>query len=386
MDVSKRKVVELFALADVQVDGPKPSDIQVHNQKFYRRFLSDGRLGLGESYQDGWWDCERIDELLFKMICAQKIITKHVQTPATIANVVWSKLSPHGAERRSKEIGNFHYDIGNELYEAILDPYFNYTCGYWEGGARSLEEAQIAKMDRICHKLRLKSGMKLLDIGCGWGGFSKFAAERYGAHVTGISISEEQLKRARELCNGLPVELRYLDYRNLDQTFDRITAIGMFEHVGNRYYRTFMEKVFSCLNDDGLFFLHTIGFNTSDFANPWLQKYIFPGCFVPSMKHISEAYEGLFVLEHLENIGYSYAKTLQCWDGNLEAHWEEIRRHNPSVYDDRFLRTWRYYLLSSVAGFRARKIQVWHLVFSKHGVGGGYVFPDPVLLAEGTSQ
>lgn len=379
MDVSKQKITELLSLAGIQVDGPEPHDIQVHNPSFYRRFLADGRLGLGESYQEGWWDCERIDEFVYKIICAREVITRHVQTPSTIASVVGSKLLPHGSRWRSEEIGKFHYDIGNDLYEAILDPYFNYTCGYWDGGAKSLEEAQIAKMDRICRKLGLKPGMTLLDIGCGWGGFAKFAAERYGAQVTGISISEEQLKYARWLCEGLPVELRYLDYRNLNQTFDRVTTIGMFEHVGKRFYRTFLEKVRSCLNDDGLFLLHTIGFNTSDFSNPWLQKYIFPGCFVPSMKHIAEAYEGLFVLEHMENIGHSYARTLQCWYDNLESHWDEISSHDQAKYDEHFLRTWRYYLLSSVAGFRARKIQLWHFVFSKQGVEGGYVFSDPVL-------
>jgi cyclopropane-fatty-acyl-phospholipid synthase len=375
MSFFERKVTELFSLAGVQINGSEPFDIQVHNQDFFRRFLTDGRLGLGESYMDGWWDCEKIDEMLYRLITAEKVIVSHVRTPKTLLNMFVSKIVPHGGKWRSQEIGKFHYDIGNELYERILDPYMNYTCGYWAGGATTLEQAQHDKMDRICTKLTIKPGMKLLDIGCGWGGFAKYAAENYGAHVTGISISEEQLKYARKLCAGLETEFKYLDYRDLNEYFDRITTIGMFEHVGFQYYRTFLEKVHSSLTDDGIFVLHTIGFNTSDFKNPWLQKYIFPGCFVPSLKHVAEAYEGLFVLEHVENIGFDYAKTLLSWYDNLEKSWKEIQAFDPEKYNERFFRTWRYYLLSSVAGFHARKIQLWQFVFSKNGVEGGYVFP-----------
>lgn len=375
MDFFERKVTELFSLAGVQINGSEPYDVKVNNQDFFRRFLTDGRLGLGESYMDGWWDCEEIDVMLYKLITAEKVIVSHVQTPKTMLNMLASKVIPHGNKWRSQEIGKFHYDIGNELYEKILDPYFNYTCGYWAGGAANLEEAQIAKMDRICQKLMIKPGMKLLDIGCGWGGFAKYVAEEYGAYISGISVSEEQLKYARKLCEGLQTEFHFLDYRDLNETFDRITTIGMLEHVGLKYYRNFMEKVHSSLTDDGIFVLHTIGFNTSDFKNPWLQKYIFPGCFVPSIKHVAEAYEGLFVLEHVENIGFDYEKTLLSWYDNLERYWKEIQAFDPEKYNERFFRTWRYYLLSSAAGFRARKIQLWQFVFSKNGMEDGYVFP-----------
>jgi cyclopropane-fatty-acyl-phospholipid synthase len=324
---------------------------------------------------DGWWDCERIDEMMHRVYTAEKLIVDHINTPSTIIKALPSKLLPHGSKWRSKEIGKFHYDIGNDFYEAILDPYFNYTCGYWAGGARTLEDAQIAKMDRICRKLRLQPGMKLLDIGCGWGGFAKFAAERYGVHVTGISVSEEQLKHARKLCEGLDVEVKYLDYRNLEEKFDRITTIGMIEHVGPRYYRAFMEKVSSCLSHGGIFVLHTLGFNTSDYKNPWLQKYIFPGGFIPSLRHIARAHDGLLTEEHIENIGYDYCKTLLCWCNNLEKNWDYIQSRNPEKYDERFFRTWRFYLLATAAGFLVGKALVWHFVFSKGWVEGGYAFP-----------
>jgi len=375
MNFFERKVTDLFSLAGVKIGGTERHDITVHDPRFYRRFLTDGRLGLGESYMDGWWDCERIDEMMLRVYTAEKLIVDHLHTPSTLIKTLFSKFLPHGSKWRSKEIGKFHYDIGNDFYEAILDPYFNYTCGYWGGAAKTLDDAQISKMDRICRKLKLKPGMKLLDIGCGWGGFAKFAAERYGVHVTGISISEEQLKHARRLCKGLNVDFRYLDYRYLSGTFDRVTTIGMIEHVGPRYYRPFMEKVESSLVDGGIFVLHTLGFNTSDYKNPWLQKYIFPGGFIPSLRHIAQAHEGLFSTEHVENIGYDYAQTLLCWFDNLEKNWADLQSRNPEKYDERFFRTWRYYLLATSAGFLVGKALVWHFVFSKGWVDGGYVFP-----------
>nr|MDP2192608.1 cyclopropane fatty acyl phospholipid synthase [Rhodoferax sp.] len=376
MDFFEKKVRQLLNASGIQVGGSNLGDIEVKNPAFYRRFLTDGRLGLGESYMDGWWECDRIDVMLFKILSAQETIIKHVQTPETLARVLLSKIMPYGSVGRSSEIGKFHYDIGNELYGKILDPYWNYTCGYWQGGAENLEQAQLHKMERICQKLKLSPGMTLLDIGCGWGGFSKYAAEKYGAHVTGISISQKQIEQAKEFCAGLPIDIRYLDYRDLHEKYDRISTIGMIEHVGKKYYRGFMEKVSESLKDDGIFCLHTIGFNTSDYNNPWLDKYIFPGCYVPSIRQIGQAYEGLFVLEHVENIGYSYAKTLRCWYDNFERHWAEVQRNDPVKYNDIFYRTWRYYLLSCIGGFEARKIQLWQFVFSKNGIKGGYVFPQ----------
>jgi len=372
----ERTVTELLDLAGVSVNGHEAHDITVHDRRFFERFLLDGRMGLGESYVDGWWDCERVDELLLRLITARERIVSHVKTPRTILRMLAARLAPHGNTWRSKEIGEFHYDVGNELFERILDSHMNYSCGYWRGGARTLEEAQRQKMDRICRKLKLEPGMRLLDIGCGWGGFAKFAAENYGVRVTGVSISKEQVKYAEELCRGLPVDFQLCDYREIEGVFDRISAIGMFEHVGRRYYRTFMEQVASRLTPDGIFLLHTIGFNTSDFNNPWLQKYIFPGCFVPSLKHVGDAYEDLMVLEHVENIGYDYAPTLLAWYDKLVRHWPELVAQDAQKYDERFLRIWQYYLLSCVAGFKARKIQLWQFAFGNEGVQGGYSFVE----------
>lgn len=375
MSYYERKATELFASAGIQVDGPAPHDIQVNDRRFYRRFLSGGRTGIGESYMDGWWDCERLDEMFFKIFSAQKLIVSHIQTPETLAMIFLGKMLPHGSLLRSHEIGEHHYDIGNELYVRMLDPYMMYSCGVWEDDVQTLADAQQTKLKRLCEKLQLEAGMRVLDIGCGWGGFAKFAIENYGVTVEGISVSRAQIDYAKRFCAGLAAEFRYQDYRHLQGEYDRIISIGMFEHVGKRYFRTYMEKVHACLSEDGLFVLHTIGFDTSDFKNPWLQKYIFPGCYVPSLKHIGDAYEGLFVLEHVENIGHNYNNTLLHWFENFVDGWPDIRNHSPEKYDDRFYRMWKYYLLSNAPGFRARKIQVWQFVFSRSGVKGGYRLP-----------
>jgi len=374
MAVFQKKVTDLLSLAGVQVNGPNPYDIEVLDSRFYKRFLIDGRLGLGESYQDGWWECDRIDEMLHRIFSAEKLIVRHVKTATTLIEMAMGKVVPHGSRSRSHEIASFHYDLGNDFYSKILGKYPAYSCGYWADGAKTLEDAQVSKMDRICKKLHLEPGMSLLDIGCGWGAFAKYAAENYGVRVTGVSVSGEQIKYAIEACSEVDATFLKMDYRDIDGTYDRVASIGMFEHVGPSYYGTFFQKVYSCLKDGGLFLLHTLGFPTSNYSNPWLQKYIFPGGFIPSLSHVAKACEGNFIPEHIENIGYGYSKTLQCWCDNLERNWGKIHAINPTKYDDLFFRTWRYYLLATSAGFLVSKALVWHFVFSKNGVDGGYVF------------
>ncbi len=371
---TKSKVTELLSIAGITVNGDKEYDIQVRDERFYQAFLSHGRMGMGESYMDKWWDCQDLNMLFTRIFTAKSEIVAHVKTPEAILMALLGKLMPYGSKARSKHVGEFHYDLGNELYEAFLDPYLQYTCGYYQGGAATLNEAQEAKLARICQKLKLEKGQRLLDIGCGWGGLMKYAAEHYGIDVTGISISKEQLAYAEKNCQGLPATLKFQDYRDLNDQFDRITTVGMIEHVGKDYYREFFECVRRNIKPDGIFLLHTIGYNTSDFKNPWLQKYIFPGCYVPSIKQIGEAYEGLFVLEHVENIGFSYQQTLLHWYDNFEKAWPVLSQTYPQKYDERFYRMWRYYLLSCASGFGVRAIQLWQFVFSPNGVNGGYVF------------
>jgi cyclopropane-fatty-acyl-phospholipid synthase len=220
--------------------------------------------------------------------------------------------------------------------------------------------------------LNLEPGMRVLDIGCGWGGAAKFAAERYGVKVVGITVSQEQEKAARELCQGLPVEIHLQDYRDINGVFDRVYSIGMFEHVGYKNYSTYMRVVVDRLKKDGLFLLHTIGANASYISNDaWVERYIFPNSMLPSQQQIAAAIEGKFVIEDWHNFGPDYDKTLLHWWKNFENHWNSLKDN----YDERFYRMWRYYLLTFAGAFRARHNQLWQIVMSPKGTSGRYHAP-----------
>jgi cyclopropane-fatty-acyl-phospholipid synthase len=374
-DVFERRTRELLTLADVEVDGGRPWDIAVHDDAFYRRVLSGGSLALGESYMDGWWDCPRLDEFFHRVLRAG--LDRRVRTPGWLLAALRARLVNPQAPSRAYTIGERHYDLGDDLYRAMLDSRMVYSCGYWEGAA-TLDEAQEAKLELVCRKLGLAPGMRVLDIGCGWGGTAKFAADRCGVEVTGVTVSRQQAELARETCAGLPVEIHLQDYREVDGTFDRVLSLGMFEHVGCRNYRTFFETVRSRLHDDGLFLLHTIGTERSEtHGEPWTEKYIFPNSMLPSARQVAAAIEGVFVLEDWHNFGADYDRTLRCWFERFEAGWERLQGR----YDERFPRMWRYYLLSCAGAFRARRIHLWQLVLSPRGVPGGYRRPGPRAAA-----
>ena len=371
MDNSRHKLEQLLAFADVKIDGGRPWDPRIYDDNFYARVLAKGSLGLGESYMDGWWDCIRLDELFCRIIRAKlntKINSRREFLEILLKNKVFNlqKLS------RAYQIGQHHYDIGNELFRCMLGDRLIYSCGYWEN-ASTLDEAQEHKLDLVCRKLDLQPGMRVLDIGCGWGATAKFAAERYGVEVVGITVSKEQVKFGEELCQKLPVEIRFQDYRSLEGTFDRILSLGMFEHVGYKNYPTFIRIVRNCLEDDGLFLLHTIGQNRFSIAtNPWVERYIFPNSVLPSPKPICSAIEGVFVIEDWQNFGSDYDKTLMHWFRNFHENWNNLKEK----YDERFYRMWKYYLLSCAGIFRARETQLWQIVLSPTGVMGGYRAPQ----------
>lgn len=363
----RQSLTELFALADVRIDGDRPWDIHVHDEKFFPRVLAEGSLALGETYMDEMWDSRALDQCICNVLKAELDIKirklKHVLWSAFMAKVT-------NPQRRSKafEIGKRHYDRGNNLYRHMLDRRMTYSCGYWKDAA-TLDEAQEAKLELICRKIGLRPGMRVLDIGCGWGSFIKYAAEQYRVDAVGITVSEEQVKLGKEMCEGLPVDIRLQDYRELNEEFDCIVSVGMFEHVGEQNYRTFMRVVHRCLKTSGLFLLHTIGNNISvKDIDPWIKKYIFPNTMLPSSQQIASAAEGLFVLEDWHNFGIDYDKTLMSWYQNFTAAWEDIK----AQYDRRFYRMWTYYLLSCAGSFRARVNQLWQIVLSKEGVPGGY--------------
>lgn len=365
MSAARAAIESLLEGTQVALDGPNPWDIKVRDPSFFRRVLTTGSLGVGEAYMEGQWDCERLDQMLYRVFraAAEERLPKLLRFASALQTYI---INPQSRSRAFK-VGEQHYDIGDDLYQRMLDSRMIYSCAYWKD-AQDLDAAQEAKLDLVCRKLRLEPGMRVLDIGCGWGGAAQFAAERYGVSVTGVTVSKNQAETARERCKGLPVEIILQDYRELQGRFDRIFSIGMFEHVGLRNYRTYFEHARRLLADDGLMLLHTIGSNTSERANdPWIEKYIFPNSMLPSMAQIAEAVEGWFVIEDWHGFGPYYDRTLLAWYERFRAGWPEIAER----YGERFKRMWEFYLLSSAASFRARRIQLWQVLMSPKGVVGG---------------
>ena len=364
---NKDIVQSLLHDVGITINGNKPYDVQIHNTAFYKRVLKYGSLGLGESYIQGWWDCENLDQF-FHRIISFDVKSKIKQDWKLAAQISWRSLMYMGKKAKAFEVGEQHYDVGNDLYQTMLDKRMVYTCGYWKN-AKNLQEAQENKLDLVCKKIGLKSGQKVLDIGSGWGSFAGFAAEKYGVHAVGVTVSKEQKKFADTIYGEQQVETRLQDYRDINEKFDHIVSLGMFEHVGMRNYRQFMKIAHHSLKDDGLFLLHTIGGNKSVMAtDPWIEKYIFPNSMIPSIKQIGKSIEGLFVMEDWHNFGNDYDKTLMAWHENFENGWKELE----GKYTTEFYRMWRYYLLSCAGSFRARKNQLWQIVLSKNGVKRGY--------------
>jgi len=357
----------LLNIAEIKVNGNNPWDIQIYNDNFYKRVLTEGELGLGESYMDKWWETESIDQFIYRVLKA-KLNDKIKRNWKILLGYAKARIMNLQSLKRAFIIGEKHYDIGNELFRNMLDKIMNYSCAYWKN-AEDLDTAQENKLDLICKKLYLKPGMRVLDIGCGWGGFARYAAEKYNVKVVGITVSREQFKLGRELNEGLPVDIRLVDYRSINEKFDRIVSIGMIEHVGYKNYDEFFNVAEQCLKEDGLFLLQTIGNNKSvKSGDPWSEKYIFPNGMLPSIAQLSKNVEDKFVIEDLHNFGIYYDKTLMSWYKNFNKNWDKIKDN----YDERFYRMWKYYLLSCAGAFRARHNQLWQIVFSKDGIKDGY--------------
>jgi cyclopropane-fatty-acyl-phospholipid synthase len=367
----EKTVTGFFASAGITVNGSAPQDIKVHDPRFYRRFFSAGKLALGESYMDGWWDSTDLAQFFDKLYSSRAILEVKSKEYRTIAAALYAKIVPEGSITRSHEIADAHYSIDNDLFERMLDPRMVYSCGVWHYGAKNLAEAQEDKLELICRKLQLKSGMEVLDIGCGWGSFAKYAAERYGVAVTGITVSDAQAELARQNCARLPVDIQLTDYRKMTGQYDRIVSIGMFEHVGKRYFNTYFDVTQRLLKDDGISLLHTIGFFEKALtASPWLVKYIFPGGYIPVYADLAHSIQDCFVVEHFENIGAGYAPTFHAWYENFVTAWPDIKER----YDERFYRMWIYYLVYCEATFKHRVSHVWHFVMRKHNTRCVYSF------------
>lgn len=366
---AERTVRSLVASIGVEIDGERPFDLRVRDPRFYRRVLADGSLGLGESYMEGWWECDDLVEL-HSRILRSDLRERIRSSPGVLWTAAMARLGNRQSRRRSGFVAAAHYDQTVEAYRSMTDEYNTLSCAYWRG-AEDLDQAQENKLDLICRKVGVRPEHRVLDIGCGFGSFARFAAERYGCTVVGVNVSKEQVEVARELTRELPVEILHCDYRDTDAflgdgPFDAVVSMGMFEHVGAKNYRAYMEVAHRSLKDGGLFLLHTVGNNRSTLQNdPWFDRYIFPNGQLPSIRQIGEAIEGLLVLEDLHNFGPDYERTLRAWHERFDARWQRSR-------DDVFYRMWTYYLLSAAGTFRARDKQLWHLVLAKGGSPDGY--------------
>lgn len=375
----KQIIQDLLDEAGIIINGDRAWDITIHNEQFYQRIAHNTDLALGEAYMNNWWDCLDLDQFFYRIFKA------NLEKKALAHPKFWRNTLNHALFRgirrffnyqtkdKARLVGEQHYDIGNDLYKLMLDKRLVYTCAYWDN-AQTLDAAQEKKLELTCQKLHLRPGMRVLDIGCGWGSFAKYAAEQYGVSVVGVTISKKQIDLGHQLCAGLPIELRLQDYRDLLQEkagqFDRIVSLGMFEHVGYKNYRLYMQVAEHCLKDDGLFLLHTIGSNRSNTAasSHWINTYIFPNSQLPSIAQIGSAIEEKFVMEDWHNFGIHYDKTLMAWYKNFNDNWDLLKQ----AYSERFRRMWNYYLLSCAASFRARKMQLWQVVLSKYGEPNGY--------------
>jgi len=354
----------------VRINGPNPWDPQVHDTETWTRLFAQGSLGFGEAYMDGLWDCADLAEFFNRVVGARL----QSRIPVTI-NLVWqivqAKYLNMQTKARAQRVAQMHYNE-TDAYRASLDDRMTGSCGYWTEGVETVDQSQEAKLDLICRKVGLKKGETVWDIGCGWGAFMGFAAEKYGASCVGVTVSPDQAAYGRERYKDLDVTFQVKDYRDFDGKADKIVSMGMFEHVGHKNFKTYFKKARSVIKDDGLFCLHTIGSSeTQPTIDAWLDKYIFPGGVIPSLQQIGGALEGLWDVVDLHNIGPHYDKTLVAWNENFQNKWPEPN----TEHGRRFKRMWEYYLLCCAGGFRARAIHVWQFVLSPAGVGvpDGYV-------------
>jgi|SRR5579864_874652 len=381
MSRTQKLLTSLLAIADIRVDGGRPWDIQVYDARFFGRVLTSGTLGFGESYMEGWWDCDALDEMCCRAIRARLDERFAIRLPN-----IWAWLTAFFVNqqtiRRSRRVGREHYDLSNDFFEAMLDPNMQYSCALFDEGD-DLAAAQLRKLEWVCQRLHLRPGLRLLDIGCGWGGLAQYAARQHGCQVVGVTISKEQFQYARRCCRGLDIEIQLRDYREVTGEFDRVVSIGMVEHVGHKNYRTYMRAASRLLNHDGLFLCQGICRNSSrGGGDPWIERYIFPNSILPSAALLLRAAEGAFVPHDICNIGPHYDPTLLAWNANFERAWPRFADR----YDERFRRMWRFYLLSCAGAFRARSLQVYSILFSKQNARAANNIADEKELVSSQTE
>lgn len=375
MNKFKLLIEKLLQEADIELNGNRKGDIIVYNEDFYKTVVLGGTLALGETYMKKWWDCENLDFFFYKLVSNREKIEQEIRNEIMnnpikyffknykiLLHLFLTKIMNFQTQTKSNEVIDKHYQIGDDLYKIMLDETLTYTCAYWKE-ADSLKKAQEQKYELICKKLKLKRGMSILDIGCGYGGFAYYASKHYGVEVYGVTLSQNQANIAMEKCKDLKVKIEVKDYRDVKGEFDRILSIGMIEHVGYKNYKSYMSIINNLLKKDGISLVHTIGIiNSVTSVDPWFEKYIFPNGMLPSIAQLSSSMEDFkFVIEDVENFGWSYDLTLLEWNKNFVQNWKQIENN----YSDEFYRMWQYYLLSSAGFFRSRQIHLWQIVFTK---------------------
>ena len=345
-------------------------DIIVTNNDFYKKVLQNGELGLGESYMDGDWFSNNLQSTLLILIKNQVKIENEIKNKSfnfCLFNlkIFLRSLLPSNTIVSSRKNISMHYDIGNDLYIKMLDKNMQYTCAYYYKPNMTLDEAQEAKLHLIAKKINLQKGERVLDIGCGFGTAAAFFAKNYEVTVVGVTLSKEQVNYFKEHVNNPNVEIRNQDYRLLNKSedgmFDKIYSIGCFEHLGIKGHHLFYDKCYELLKNNGTMLLHTIsGADRYNPQSPWINKYIFPEVDIPHVCYFTKPNSDKWQLQDYQNIGMSYAKTLQAWSDNI-GNWEDLEN-----YDSRFKNMWKFYLDSCIAAFKARKIHLSQCVYFKY--------------------
>jgi cyclopropane-fatty-acyl-phospholipid synthase len=350
-------------------DSGPPTAVRFTTASAQRAVLFDPELKLGEAYMDGTFVVERgsIAEVLEILFRQPGIDLPAWLSPPKLVRYLLRRLHQFNSRFRARRNVAHHYDLDGRLYSLFLDADQQYSCAYFESPDPSLDDAQLAKKRHLAAKLLVKPGASVLDIGCGWGGLALYLAEMCGARVTGITLSEEQYRRARERAaergRDEDAVFRLLDYRDVDGRFDRIVSVGMFEHVGVGFYEAYFGKCAQILQDDGIMLLHSIGRKSApSVTNPWLAKYIFPGGYIPALSEVVPVIERAdLIVTDIEVLQLHYAETLKAWRQRFLAHRDEVVR----LYDQRFVRMWEFYLASSEMAFREGDMVVFQIQLAK---------------------
>jgi cyclopropane-fatty-acyl-phospholipid synthase len=358
--LSRTLVERLFARADVTVNGDRPWDPQVIDSRFFAACVTRGTLGFGEAYMAGWWTCDDLEELVYRL-SRHRLHQIGRAVPLLALVHVGSRLQNKQTLERAMAVADRHYNLGNDVFFAFLGKHRNYSIGLFEG-TNALDEAQTLKMGRICRLLELSERDHLLDVGGGWGHLAQYAATNHGCRVTSINIADEQIGYARQLCHGLPVEIRKCDYREIEGLYTKAAVVAMFTHVGHKNHRTFFKVLHRSLVPSAKVLMESVGSDHSNTSlEPWTERYIFPGGLVPSLRQIDRASRSLFSRDYTSEFGAHYVLTLRAWHFNLLAAWPELSAH----YPESIRRMFEYFFLSVAGTFRAERLRHWHIVMRK---------------------